>query len=100
MQDDLQILKDAILSSSKSPVIAYLNLNSLKNQINDPRVLMQDISLDYFVLSETKLDKSFPTSQFHILGYEIRARKDRKKFGGGLIKYVFFFVNCKIIQKF
>ena len=40
--------------------------------INDLRIPIQDILLDYFVLSETKLDKSFPTAQFHIVGYEIR----------------------------
>ena len=60
---------------------------------------MQDIPLDYFVSSETKLDKSFPTAQFHIPGYEIRARKDRNTYGGGLIKYVKKGVICKRIQK-
>ena len=29
LQDDLQILKDAILRSPKNPVIAHLNLNPL-----------------------------------------------------------------------
>ena len=61
---------------------------------------MQDIPLDYFVSSETKLDKSFPTAQFHIPGYEIRARKDRNKYGGGIIKYVKKVVICKRIQRF
>ena len=52
------------------------------------RIILQDLQLKYFVLSETKLDKSFPTSQFHLSGYEIRARKDRNKYGGGLLEYV------------
>ena len=99
-QGDLQILKDAILNSPKNPVIAQLDLNSLKNKINDLRILIQDIPLDYFVLSEAKLDKSFPTAQFHIPGYEIKAKKDRNKYGGGLIEYVKKVVICKRIQKF
>ena len=99
LQDNLQILKDAILSSPKNPSITHLNLN-IENKINDLRVLMQDIPLDYFVSSETKLDKSFPAAQFHISGYEIRARKDRNKYGGDLIKYVKKGVICKRIQKF
>ena len=82
LQDNSQILKDGILSSPKNPVIAHLNFNSVKNKINDLRILIRDIPLDYFVLSETKLDKSFPTAQFDIPGYEIRARKDRNKYGG------------------
>ena len=57
LQDDLQILKDT--SAPKTPVIAHLNLNSLKNKINGRRILIQDIRS---YLSETKPDKSFPTA--------------------------------------
>ena len=86
-QDDLQILKDAILNSPKN-IFAYLNLNSLQNDFNDLRILLQDISLRYIVLSKTKLGSSFPAAQFHISGYEIRGRRNRNKCGGGLIEYV------------
>ena len=82
LQDDLQILRDAILSTPKIPVIAHLNLTGLKNKINELTILIKDIPLDYFVLSKIKLDKSFGTAQFHIPGYEIRARKGRNKYGG------------------
>ena len=37
----------------------------------------------YFVLAETKLDESFPNSQFVIHQYEIRTRQERNKNGGG-----------------
>ena len=33
---------------------------------------MSGISLDYFVVNETKLDSSFPSAQFNIDGYEVR----------------------------
>ena len=48
------------------------------------------LQLDYFVISETKLDSSFPSAQFHIGDYEIRNLRDRnkKKRGGGLIEFV------------
>ena len=49
------------------------------------RIILQDLELNYFVLSETKLNKSFPTSQFHLSRYEIRAWKDQNKYGGGLL---------------
>ena len=88
LQDDLQILKDAILNSPKNIIFAYLNLNSLHNDFNDLRILLQDIPLRYIVLSKTKLGSSFPAAQFHIPGYEIRARRDRNKYDGGLIEYV------------
>ena len=40
------------------------------------------------MISETKLDSSFPSAQFHIVDYEIRNRRDRNKSGGGLIEFV------------
>ena len=67
LQDDLQI--------------NHLNLNGLKNKINDLRILIQDIPLDYFVLSQTKLHKSFPTPQSRIPWYEIRARRTEINMG-------------------
>ena len=42
------------------------------------------LQLDYFVLSETKIDESFPSAQLNIHDYEIRNRRDRDKHGGGL----------------
>ena len=80
--------------------INHLNLNGLKNKINDPSILIQDIPLDYFVLSQTKLDKSFPTAQFRIPGYEIRARRTEINIGVGLIECVKKGVIWKRIQKF
>ena len=46
------------------------------------------MSLDYLVISETKLDESLPSAQFNISNYEIRNRRDRDKNGGGLIEFV------------
>ena len=37
-------------------------------------------------LSETKIDKSYPNSQFTLTGYHMY-RKDKKKGGGGMIAY-------------
>ena len=44
--------------------------------------------LDYFVVSETKLDGSFQSTQFAIENYEIRERRDRNGHGGALIAFV------------
>ena len=63
-------------------------INSMRNKLTDLKVILKYLSLDYFILSEMKLDESFPNAQFTLDGYEIRARRDRNKFGGGLIEYV------------
>ena len=52
------------------------------------REIILELSLDYLVLRETNIEQSFPTAQFYIKGYEIRARRDRDKHGGGLIEFV------------
>ena len=45
----------------------------------DVREVIGKLSLCYFVLSETKLDESFPSGQFNIRNYGVRNRRDRKK---------------------
>ena len=44
--------------------------------------------MDYFVLSETKIDSSFSSPQFAIDNYEIKARRDRNYNGGRFIECV------------
>ena len=85
---DLQILRDERLKNPINPLIGYLNINSLRNKIVDITEVFSKLQFNYFVLSETKIDESFPTGQFHINGYEIRNRRDRDKYGGGLIEFV------------
>ena len=38
-------------------------------------VILQDFQLNYFVLHETKLDKSFPTASFTCVDTELGQRK-------------------------
>ena len=40
---------------------------------------MKTLSLDCLDLSETKIDETFPTVQFNVEGYEIRAKHDWDK---------------------
>ena len=73
---DVQVLHHERLKH-KNPMIGYLNINSLRNKLTDLKVILKYLSLDYFVLSETKLDESFLNAQFTLDGYEIRARRDK-----------------------
>ena len=58
------------------------------------------MSPDYLVHSETKLDDNFPTAQFSLVNYDIRARHDRDKNGGGLIEFVKKGLICKRLKIF
>ena len=62
--------------------------------------MMADIISNFsiFLISESKLDSSFPNSQFKINGYNI-FRRDRNRYGWGLLFYVNEEVPCKILNQ-
>ena len=43
--------------------------------------------IDILMITETKLDNSFPVSQFLIQGFSTPFRLDRNKNGGGILLY-------------
>ena len=61
-------------------------MNIIKNEI------------DVLMISETKMDNSFPISQFTITGYSIPFRLDRTSHGGGILLLVREDIPCKIIK--
>ena len=72
----------------RSQITFYLKINSLRNKIIDVREVIGKLSLDYFVISEAKLDEGFSFAQFNVSNYEIRNRRYRDKNGGGLMEFV------------
>ena len=60
----------------------------MRNKVIDLKEIVGYLSPDYIILSETKLDDSFSSAQFNLPNYEIRAKHDRDKNGGGLIKFI------------
>ena len=51
------------------------------------------------ILSETKLDDSFPTSQFLIEGFQKPFRVDRDRYGGGTLIYINEQIPSKQLNK-
>ena len=66
--------------------MAHLNINSIRNKIEDLKTLIAK-NVDILAVSETKLDESFPTSQFLIDGFKKPFRYDRNTNGGGILVY-------------
>ena len=100
MGAELHLLQKDRRQYLNNPLIGYLNINSVRNKIADVQIFIQNIPLDYLVLSETKLDESFPNAQFNLDGYEIIVRWDRDKNVGGLIVFVRRGIICKRISDF
>ena len=64
-------------------LFAHLNINSLRNRFD---ALVDHIkrNVGILVISETKLDESFPEGQFEIPGFTSPFPRDRNEFGGEL----------------
>ena len=68
-------------------IISHLNVNSLRNKFEFLVPLVKD-NIDILMLSETKLNSSFPLAQFSIEGYSEPYRLDRDRNDGGLILFI------------
>ena len=75
------ILQSLRVKNVDKTVLGHLNINSIRNKFD----MLVDI-IDILMISETKIDNSFPPSQFGVQGYN-NFRLDRTASGGGLLLY-------------
>ena len=78
-------------------VVARLNINSIRNKFE---TLIQNVSgeVDLLMISETKIDESFPKSQFLIKGFSDPFRIDRNVHAGGILLYVREDIPTKLLS--
>ena len=82
----------------KKPDIGHLTIDSVRNKFSSPQQTVLS-KTNIIPLSETKIDDSFPDSQFFAEGFKMY-RKDRTKTGGGLLLYVNQNLPNKIINSY
>ena len=75
-------------------LLTHSNINSIRNKF-DQLVLSIKNNIDKLMISETKIDNSFATMQFHIEGYCIY-RLDQNGYGGGILVYVWEDIPSKL----
>ena len=80
-------LKELRLKNINRLIIGNLNINSIPNKFDQLKILIKD-KVDILLITETKLDSSFPENQFLIPGFSKPFRKDRNRHGGGLLLYI------------
>lgn len=83
-QMDIRQLRD---NNRKQCIIANLNINSLPNKFAEIKEWLISNAFDILSVQETKIDRSFPNTQFHVDGYNL-FRRDRVKGGGGIAVYI------------
>ena len=83
----LNKLKATRIANINRLMIGHININSIRNKFE---MLSNSIKghLDILMISETKLDSTFPSNQFTIEGYAAPIRFDRNGRGGIIILYI------------
>ena len=80
-------LKSLRIRNLNKIVTGHLNINSIRNKF-DFLAHQVEGNIDILMISETKLDESFPPSQFFLDGYSVLFRFDRNGNGGGILLYI------------
>ena len=86
-QDDILVLKNLRDSYPNDIIISHLNINSIRNKF-EMLSLPAAQYVDILMISETKLDSTFPLTQFLINGFSVPHRVDRNSKGGGILLYL------------
>ena len=87
-----ETLKNDVLNEirEKNPnsiITAHLNMNSIRNKFEMLREVRGN-KINFLLISETKLDDTFPLSQFILEGFTPPYRLDRKEHGWGLMLFI------------
>ena len=80
-------------------IFSYLNINSIRNKFENPCKLVAG-NVDILCIAETKLDPSFPNSQYLIPGFHKPLRMDVSSWRGGLLVYIKSSLPSKMLTKF
>ena len=82
--------------NANNTIIGHLSINSFRDKLVFVKEMIQ--VFDIFLVSQSKLDNTFPTKLFKINSYVI-FRYDRNRFERGLFLYVNKWVPCRLLQR-
>ena len=77
--DPKKLLRTLKAKNNERPIVAHININFLNSKFEPLKDIIKD-NVDILLVSETKIDDTFPDGQFFIEGYRepIRLDRDRK----------------------
>ena len=90
-------MKSLILQNLNKVIIVHININSLRNKFMLLTDMVRD-KVDLLMISETKLDSSFPDTQLYMKSYSKPYRLNKNSNGGGIILYVREDIPSKLIN--
>ena len=78
-------------------VVGQINIKSIRNKF-DPLTAAVAGNIDILLITETKMDSTFPLKQFYVNGYNVPYRHDRNTNGGGILVCVRDDIRPRIIE--
>ena len=87
IEKDSDFLRILRVKNVNRLIIGNLNINSISNKFDQLKLFARG-KVDILIVTETKLDSTFPTSQFVTDGYSEPYRFDRNRNGGGVLIYI------------
>ena len=81
----------------KYPIIAQININSIRNKFETLASLVV-YDIDILIISETKINESFPLSRFIIDGLSMPYRRDRNDHSGRILVYFRNKITAKFLK--
>lgn len=82
--DDLKLFRS---NNVNRLLIGALNINSLRKKFDAFKFILTEGFMDIFSISESKIDDSFPVSQFSVKGFYVY-RQDSTATSGGIITWI------------
>ena len=78
---------------------SYININSIRYKFDILKPMLTEVS-HILIISETKLDDSFPELQYYIEGFRTPFKLDHNKHGGrgGILLYVRNNINAILLM--
>ena len=77
-------------------IFAHLNINSIRNKFDSFTDIIKD-NIDILMISETKVDDSFPDGQFFLDGFGTPFSIDRNRNGGGIMLFIRTDIPAKLV---
>ena len=94
-----ECLKDIRQNNINRPILGQLNINSIRNEFSFLATQIGN-NLDIVLISETKLDDTFPTAQFLLDEFKKPYRLDRCSKGGGLLLFVRDDISSRLLTEY
>ena len=85
------------LKYPQNPIIAQININSIRNECKTS-VSLVNSDIDILMISETKIDESLPLSQFMIDGSSMPYGRDKNTHGGWILVYFRNNITLKLLK--